>query len=101
MTLTMPVMVYTDRRGRADQWEPSIRVSWPIRGQGILSSLVTEPKLVTVPLFHHRRTPLSRGCEKLSIYFTGHISLDISVTRSCDGDEVRVVTMKAPSGSLS
>ena len=52
--------------------------SGPMGGQGVMSlvSLVSEPKVVTVPLFHHRRTPQSRGCEnivKLSIYITGHI----------------------------
>ena len=72
----MPVMVYSDRRGTAGQWEHSIQKPWPIRGQGILSSSVREPKVVTVPLFHHRRTPLSRGFEnisKLSIYITDQI----------------------------
>lgn len=51
--------------------------SGPMRGQGIVSSLVREPKVVTVPLFHYRRTPQSRGGEnivKLSIYNLHHRS---------------------------
>ena len=100
MTLTMPVMVYSDRRGRADQWEHSIQEPWPIRGQGILSSTVREPKVVTVPLFHHRRTPLSRGFWKYCQVGNSHHRSHFSYTRlrvSCD--EVVVITMRAPSGS--